>query len=183
MYKRQVQRHVVDDVHGLLQAILVGVRILQLGEMLGAGLHRVMTHGVERRQQFGVVFAQYVTQDLKTQIHVVLQAFGKIMLLRALSAGPDVYKRQWLIASSMRKRSGSTVLSAAMRETFKQSETHRIVRFYDERFASSADNVVSAYSTMADGLDALGLTNIGMSESILKRLPVQTSFLIRRKLK
>ena len=83
-----VQRHVVDDVHGLLQAILVGVRILQLGEMLGAGLHRVMTHGVERRQQFGVVFAQYVTQDLKTQIHVVLQAFGKIMLLRALSAGP-----------------------------------------------------------------------------------------------
>ena len=75
----------------------------------------------------------------------------------------------WLIASSMRKRSGSTVLSAAMRETFKQSETHRIVRFYDERFASSADNVVSAYSTMADGLDALGLTNIGMSESILKK--------------
>ena len=56
-----------------------------------------------------------------------------------------------------------------MRETFKQSETHRIVRFYDERFASSADNVVSAYSTMADGLDALGLTNIGMSESILKK--------------
>lgn len=51
----------------------------------------------------------------------------------------------------------------------KQSETHRIVRFYDERFASSADNVVSAYSTMADGLDALGLTNIGMSESILKK--------------
>ena len=53
-----------------------------------------------------------------------------------------------------------------MRETFKQSETHRIVRFYDERFASSADNVVSAYSTMADGL---GLTNIGRSESILKK--------------
>ena len=43
--------------------------------------------------------------------------------------------------------------------------------------------MVSAYSTMADGLDALGLTNIGMSESILKRLPVQTSFLISRKLK
>ncbi len=70
-----------------------------------------------------------------------------------------------------------------MKCAFKQSEAHRIVRFYDERFASSADNVVSAYSTMADGLDALGLTNIGMSESILKRLPVQTSFLISRKLK
>ena len=89
----------------------------------------------------------------------------------------------WLIVSGMKKQSGSTALSAAMRETFKQSETHRIVRYYDERFASSADNVVSAYSTMADGLDALGLTNIGMSESILKRLQVQTSFLISRKLK
>lgn len=75
----------------------------------------------------------------------------------------------WLIVSGMKKQSGSTALSAAMRETFKQSETHRIVRYYDERFASSADNVVSAYSTMADGLDALGLTNIGMSESILKK--------------
>ena len=56
-----------------------------------------------------------------------------------------------------------------MRETFKQSETNRIVRFYNERFDSSADNVVNAYSTMADGLDALGLTNIGVSESILKK--------------
>lgn len=52
---------------------------------------------------------------------------------------------------------------------FKQSETNRIVRFYNECFDSSADNVVNAYSTMADGLDALGLTNIGVSESILKK--------------
>ena len=81
-----VQRHVVDDVHGLFQAILCGVRILQLGEVFSAGFHRVITHGVERGEQFGVVFAQYVTQDLQTQIHVVLEALGKIMLLGALAA-------------------------------------------------------------------------------------------------
>lgn len=75
----------------------------------------------------------------------------------------------WLIASNMKQHPGNSSLSDAMRETFKQSESNRIIRFYDKRFASSPDNIVNAYSTMADGLDALGLTNIGISKEMLKR--------------
>lgn len=74
----------------------------------------------------------------------------------------------WLIAKGMKDNPGSTSLSDAMRAAFARSETNRIIRFYDERFASNADNIVNAYSTMADGLDALGLTNIGVTIDMLK---------------
>ena len=54
----------------------------------------------------------------------------------------------------------SNALTNAMRDVFKQNETHRIGRFYRERFGSRADNVVTAFKKVADGIDALGLKKI-----------------------
>lgn len=83
----------------------------------------------------------------------------------------------WLIARNMIRKPSSNALTNAMRDVFKQSETHRIGRFYRERFGSRADNVVTAFKKVADGIDALGLKNIGCTLKKLldaahaKRLP------------
>lgn len=83
----------------------------------------------------------------------------------------------WLIARNMIHNPSSNALTNAMRDVFKQSETHRIGRFYRERFGSRADNVVTAFKKVADGIDALGLKNIGRTLKKLldaahaKRLP------------
>jgi hypothetical protein len=66
----------------------------------------------------------------------------------------------WLIARNMIHNPSSNALTNAMRDVFKQSETHRIGRFYRERFGSRADNVVTAFKKVADGIDALGLKKI-----------------------
>ncbi|KAB7789868.1 glycoside hydrolase domain-containing protein [Bifidobacterium leontopitheci] len=74
----------------------------------------------------------------------------------------------WLIARYMSLHPGSESLSNAMNDVFKQSETHRIIRFYDERFGSSADNVVTIFKTVANGIDAWGIENVPFSEKMLK---------------
>lgn len=46
-----------------------------------------------------------------------------------------------------------TSLSEAMRDTFSSSESNRIKRFYCDRFGASADNLVSAFQGLANGID------------------------------
>ncbi|MDT3767087.1 hypothetical protein QS713_03265 [Gleimia hominis] len=74
----------------------------------------------------------------------------------------------WLIAKYMKLHPGEHQLSQAMAYTFKQSETNRIRRFYRERFAASADNLVLAFQTVSNGIDALGLTNIVGTAKLLE---------------
>lgn len=51
----------------------------------------------------------------------------------------------WLIAHYMKTHPSGASLSDAMLDVFKHSETNRIKRFYQERFAANADNVVSVF--------------------------------------
>ncbi|MDR6938484.1 glycoside hydrolase domain-containing protein [Arcanobacterium hippocoleae] len=74
----------------------------------------------------------------------------------------------WLIARYMKQHSGEHSLSQAMEDTFKDSETNRIKRFYKERFAGSADNLVAAFQVVTDGIDAMGLTNIVGTQQLLE---------------
>lgn len=55
------------------------------------------------------------------------------------------YCDAWLLARSMQSNSSERSLSTAMRDTFVQSETNRIKRFYQSRFKGSADNLVIAF--------------------------------------
>ena len=83
-----VQIHRIDGGDGLCQTILIGVRIRhRSGEMLGACLHRVVAHGVERRQQLRVIFAQYVAQNAQAQAHVVAERLRQLPLFGALGPG------------------------------------------------------------------------------------------------
>ena len=83
-----VQIHRIDGGDGLCQTILIGVRIRRRsGEMLGACLHRVVAHGVERRQQLRVIFAQYVAQNAQAQAHVVAERLRQLPLFGALGPG------------------------------------------------------------------------------------------------
>ncbi len=59
----------------------------------------------------------------------------------------------WLIAHKMKNNPSEISLSEAMRDTFSSSESNRIKRFYRDRFGASADNLVSAFQGLANGID------------------------------
>ena len=68
----------------------------------------------------------------------------------------------------MKNNSSDKSLSEAMKEVFKLSETNRIKRFYSDRFHSNGDNLVAAFLTVSEGIDAMGLTNIIATDNLLK---------------
>ena len=80
-----VQVHLVDDLHGFGQTVLV--RVCVAAEMLVACFDRIFAHGVEGGEQLGIVLIEYITKDLQTQIHIVFQILRKIVLFRSLAAG------------------------------------------------------------------------------------------------
>ena len=80
-----VQIHLVDDLHGLGQTVLV--RVCVAAEMLVACFDRIFAHGVESGEQLGIVLIEHITKDLQTQIHIVFQILRKIVLFRSLAAG------------------------------------------------------------------------------------------------
>lgn len=83
----------------------------------------------------------------------------------------------WLIARYMKTHPSGASLSDAMLDVFKRSETNRIKRFYQERFAANADNVVSVFQKLADGIDIWVFENFDygkeklLSASGASRLP------------
>ena len=85
----------------------------------------------------------------------------------------------WLLARSMQSNSSERSLSTAMRDTFAQSETNRIKRFYQSRFKGSADNLVIAFRKLVDGIDLGAFDNVSGSKKALliashaDRLPSQ----------
>lgn len=83
----------------------------------------------------------------------------------------------WLIAHYMKTHPSGASLSDAVLDVFKHSETNRIKRFYQERFAANADNVVSVFQKLADGIDIWVFENFDygkeklLSASGASRLP------------
>lgn len=106
------------------------------------------------------------SQDLYAWIHSRIGAIGdgNGFSYEDVLADADA----WLIAKHMKNNSSDKSLSEAMKEVFKLSETNRIKRFYSERFHSNGDNLVAAFLTVSDGIDAMGLTNIIATDNLLK---------------
>ena len=72
------------------------------------------------------------------------------------SVGVDWVHNEWV-------ESEHVCRDAAMRDTFAQSETNRIKRFYQSRFKGSADNLVIAFRKLVDGIDVGKFENIAAS--------------------
>lgn len=77
----------------------------------------------------------------------------------------------WLIAHYMETHPSGASLSDAMLDVFKHSETNRIKRFYQERFAANADNVVSVFQKLADGIDIWVFENFDYGKEKLLSAP------------
>ncbi|TCD53890.1 DUF1906 domain-containing protein [Alloscardovia theropitheci] len=63
----------------------------------------------------------------------------------------------WLITAHLKDHPDDTSLSDTMKEIFAENENTRIHRFFYERFGGSSENVVEAFASLCDGIDALGI--------------------------
>ena len=83
----------------------------------------------------------------------------------------------WLIAHYMKTHPSGASLSDAMLNVFKRSETNRIKRFYQERFAANAGKAASVFQKLADSIDIWVFENFDygkeklLSASGASRLP------------
>lgn len=130
-----------------------------LGDLGGWPLDLLQIWGTYRNEAQGEDLASWLRSNLGSVDD------GKRFGYEDVLADADA----WLIARYMKKHPSGTALSNAMRDVFKDSETNRIKRFYRERFAANATNVVKAFQTVADGIDAGGIENVLTSDMLLKR--------------
>lgn len=73
----------------------------------------------------------------------------------------------YLIVSSMKKDNSDTRFSKSISQLYQLSKRERIKMFYQERFNSSKDNVISAFTKLADRIDFAPLENV--KEGLLKQ--------------
>lgn len=74
----------------------------------------------------------------------------------------------WLLARHMSNHPSGTSLSEAMSDAFAASENNRIKRFYHDRFGASADNLVSAFQGIVNGIDIGGFDELNFGKDELK---------------
>lgn len=99
--------------------------------------------------------------DLTTwaRTHIGSMSDGKGFGYDDVLADADAY----LIMRHLSKTSSVHALSSTMRSVFTDDATGRIARFYDERFGRDPINCISAFQSLADGID-VGIKNIGKSK-------------------
>lgn len=128
-----------------------------LGDLGGWPLDLLQIWGVYRREANSTDLSDWLRQHLG---HIDNgKGFGYDDVLADADA--------WLIARFMGKNPSDTSLSQAMRDAFSSSEVNRIKRFYRERFGASADNVVSAFQKVANGIDIGGWEDLQFGQDKL----------------
>lgn len=129
-----------------------------LGDLGGWPLDLLQIWGSYRRQASGSDLAAWLHPRLGSTADGA--GFGYDDVLADVDA--------WLIARHMTTSSGPNSLSGAMRDAFAQSQTHRIQRFYRERFSANTNTVTSAFQNLADGIDVGVVKNIWPSDVLLR---------------
>lgn len=128
-----------------------------LGDLGGWSLDLLQMFGNYRRVAKDQDLSEWLKEHLGSKTDG--QGFGYDDVV----ADADAY----LIVSSMKKDNSDTRFSKSISQLYQHSKRERIKMFYQERFNSSKDNVISAFKKLADGIDFGPLKNV--NKDLLKQ--------------
>lgn len=128
-----------------------------LGDLGGWSLDLLQMFGNYRRVAKDQDLSEWLKEHLGSKTDG--QGFGYDDVV----ADADAY----LIVSSMKKDNSDTRFSKSISQLYQHSKCERIKMFYQERFNSSKDNVISAFKKLADGIDFGPLKNV--NKDLLKQ--------------
>ena len=167
-----------------MAAALLGLRDYQLPSTPGEyGIGELGSWLLDLLSLWGQYTRNFTSQDLSTWLTSMIGKIGGMAEIKgkpspeylqnpaSLFSYADVLADAdaWLITKATQNDVSGRILSNAMRNIYQEDGNARIKRFYQDRFASNPNNVISAFITLTDGIDVGSIENIPLTPWLLRQ--------------